>query len=237
MKFFFPSRTHRTFPPGQGLLEALLAIGIIVLGLGALLTLTLKNISASTASRERIMATQLAREGVEVVRAMRDSNWLAASNGDPTRLWDKGLWNEAALGTCAADCNGAYISFNSTNPTYYVVGNWSPYALNFPNNQTIDQPDYALFRNVKYHFWTQFAGGTPPGSDYESTGYRRLVILDPVCKSGAGVVTVNQGQVDCGTDTKIGIQVTVEVDWPTAGLFGGALRRSLTLSEFLYNWR
>lgn len=221
----------------------MMAIGVVLLGLGALLALTLSNVAASNASRERIVATQLAREALEVVRGIRDSNWLAISNGGvvtcnyqggsaPALGWDTCLVEATS---CTTGCNGAFISFNDLYP-YGDASHWTPYAVVFTGNRDINQSDYQLFRNDQYHQWTQFAGGTT-GSGYSATGFRRLVTLDPVCRDSSGNVTVAVGAVGCGTNTKIGLRASVEVDWPTAGLFGGAVRRSLVMSEFLYNWR
>src|SRR6185436_5212342 len=79
------------FRPGQGLLEAILALGIILVGLGAILTFTLKNIAAATDSGQRIVAANLAREGIDVIRGLRDSNWLAGNKSDANRVWDDDL--------------------------------------------------------------------------------------------------------------------------------------------------
>ena len=62
---------------GQGLLEAIIAIGIILTATIASLTLIVSSIEASRGVRERLIASNLAREGIEAVRAVRDSNWLA----------------------------------------------------------------------------------------------------------------------------------------------------------------
>ena len=70
---------------GQGLLEAVIAICIIVTGIVAALTLAIGSLSAGVASESRIIATNLSREGIEVVRNIRDSNWVAGGK------WDLGL--------------------------------------------------------------------------------------------------------------------------------------------------
>lgn len=69
--------TFRSRPSGQGLLEAIIAIGIILTATVASLTLIVSSIEASHGVRERLIAMNLAREGMEVVHQVRDSNWLA----------------------------------------------------------------------------------------------------------------------------------------------------------------
>ena len=74
-----------TTPRGQGLLEMTVAIGIIVTGVVGALSMVSGSVSASKESQTRVVAVGLAREGIEAVRVIRDSNWLAA------RVWDDGL--------------------------------------------------------------------------------------------------------------------------------------------------
>lgn len=71
---------------GQGLVEVIIALGIITTGIVGVLTLTYSSLSASETSIKQIIAANLAREGVEVVRSIRDSNWLS---DDPN--WLAGL--------------------------------------------------------------------------------------------------------------------------------------------------
>ncbi len=83
---------------GQGLLEAVIALGIIITGVIAALTLAIANLSGSVASETRITAANLAREGVEVTRNVRDSNWIAGASWDAS-LADGTyavLWNTVA---------------------------------------------------------------------------------------------------------------------------------------------
>lgn len=70
---------------GQSLIETIVAIFILTSALTAGLGLTIYAFSSTTTSQNQIIASNLAREGIEVVRMMRDSNWLASDvSGDPT---------------------------------------------------------------------------------------------------------------------------------------------------------
>lgn len=62
---------------GQSLIETIIAIFILTTGLAAGLALAVYSFSASSDIAEKISATGLVREGIEVIRRMRDSNWLA----------------------------------------------------------------------------------------------------------------------------------------------------------------
>lgn len=67
---------------GQSLIETIVAIFVLTTGLVSGLALAIYSFGASSDILERITATGLAREGVEVVRRMRDSNWLADTLSD-----------------------------------------------------------------------------------------------------------------------------------------------------------
>lgn len=64
------------------------AIGITIIALMAILALLRYVIVAGRYSADRFVATNLAMEGIEIVRAIRDSNWLATS---PPKTWNEGL--------------------------------------------------------------------------------------------------------------------------------------------------
>ena len=63
---------------GQTLIETLLATFILTTSLVAGLSVAIYALTASAVSKNQIIATNLAREGIEAIRMMRDSNWLAA---------------------------------------------------------------------------------------------------------------------------------------------------------------
>lgn len=62
---------------GFTLLEVLVAIVVITTGLAAALSLITITISSAAVSKDRLIAANLAQENLEVLRNIRDSNWLA----------------------------------------------------------------------------------------------------------------------------------------------------------------
>src|SRR3989338_5313329 len=70
---------------GQSLLEMIFSIAILMTVSSAILALTTSNLVGQKESEFQIVANNLAREGVEVTRNIRDANWLAG------RDWDEGL--------------------------------------------------------------------------------------------------------------------------------------------------
>ncbi len=61
---------------GQTLIETLVAAFILVMGISAALGLASYSLKATTNIRQQTVALGLAREGIEVVKNMRDTNWL-----------------------------------------------------------------------------------------------------------------------------------------------------------------
>ena len=67
---------------GQTLIETVVALFILTTGLAAGLTLAIYSFSSSSVSSNKVIASALAREGLDAVRRLRDSNWLAGTLSD-----------------------------------------------------------------------------------------------------------------------------------------------------------
>jgi len=67
---------HLTKQGGQTLIETVVAIFIMVMGVTSALGLAIYSLNASTNVSKQIIAIGLAREGIEAIKNMRDTNWL-----------------------------------------------------------------------------------------------------------------------------------------------------------------
>ena len=76
---------NRNLEKGFTLIEALVALVILTVSLGPALVLSSNISSTSSVIQNNLIAANLSQEGVEVIRALRDSNW---HNG---LLFDNGL--------------------------------------------------------------------------------------------------------------------------------------------------
>ena len=76
---------------GFTLLEALFAIFIITVGLTGAISAILQLLNLSSFSSSKLTAAYLAQEGIEIVRNMRDTNWLQAGEPGKVSPWDDGL--------------------------------------------------------------------------------------------------------------------------------------------------
>ena len=70
---------------GFTLVEIVAVLFVVAIGLVGVLSLIVQNIQSQNISKNTITAYQLAQEGVELVRKVRDTNWLA------TRSWNAGM--------------------------------------------------------------------------------------------------------------------------------------------------
>lgn len=67
---------------GFGLIEVTVSIYILAMGLLGLMSLLHQSLKTQDINKNTIIAAQLAQEGVELVRGVRDNNWLDPVNTD-----------------------------------------------------------------------------------------------------------------------------------------------------------
>jgi Tfp pilus assembly protein PilV len=67
-------------PNGYTLIEALVSFLLLVVAITPAILLATSSVNVASAIQNNIIAANLAQEGVEVIRAIRDTNWL---NDDP----------------------------------------------------------------------------------------------------------------------------------------------------------
>ena len=72
------------------LIELVIAISLITVGAGAAFGVIQSTIGFTAITSSQLTASYLTQEGIEVIRNIRDSNWLA-QGGDPVLLWDNGI--------------------------------------------------------------------------------------------------------------------------------------------------
>lgn len=209
--------SKRNSPLGQGLLEVLIAFTVVGLGLGAALVLLLRSGIENRRMELKSIAVNLAREGVEVIRGMRDSNWLAGDR------FDKELFDDA---------QDPGIDTVDGTPVFDIsLGGWS---LNFaPNPGDINNPSFpepeSVVRVVPDNNFVSgdtYQQGVASGT---ATPFRRIFYTRALC-SNAETTPVNG--YDCPPATKIGVAVAVLVHWTDRG-------KDFTVAaeEHLYDWK
>lgn len=169
-------------------MEMIVAIAIIVTGLVGALSLTISNLSGVGEAGTRGVASNLAKEGIDVVRNIRDTNWLKNS------VWDDGLSSGSDFTAIAV--------FNPTT---------NAWRLDFTSNGASDAAA-KLYREENNLYLQDM---TPPGE--VETLYSRLIILDPICFNAATETETITGNLCGGGEEKIGIRVKSEVVWTESG--------------------
>ena len=144
---------------GQSLMEMVFAIGILLMVVAAILALATSNAIGQKESESQIIANSLAREGIEVVRNLRDSNWLAGQN------WDFGLAGP-----------GVGLPSLTAIPVFDRLNN--AWQLDF----NADQPTTV---NIFGGVYNQQSVGEPP--DGTATPFSRLLTLYSICQAASGV--------------------------------------------------
>ena len=168
---------------GQTLLELIFAMGILLIVVTSVLALTISNITGQKESENQIIANNLARESIEVIRNKRDSNWLARLS------WDTGLFDSSRT------INTAITVFNETD------NDWN---INFTNNES----DYVLYRSYR-HVFRHY--NLKPITD-NVTGFSRHLILDDICLSDSTKIEFIDFPCSADS-TKIGIRIKSIVNW------------------------
>ena len=146
---------------GQTLIETLAAIFILVMGITSAVGLAVYAFGFSTSVTKEIIATGLAREGIEAVKNMRDTNWLqqttinnncynyASTTAFNSNCYSDWLDEDYCLQPTggAGGCNSVpiassnfIISFDSSDPRFFeksrsTLNGFQGYGLTFnPTN-------------------------------------------------------------------------------------------------------
>jgi type II secretory pathway pseudopilin PulG len=112
---------------GFTVLEVIIAIFVITVGIVGILGLVTWTISSSTYSSDKLVAAYLAQEGIEIVRNIRDTNWLEGAAN-----WDDGFtvgnyyevdYDDPDLVNCPLPCDygssGTNLDFLKINSGFY----------------------------------------------------------------------------------------------------------------------
>lgn len=107
------------------LIELLVAITVMAVSIVAVYALVPRAIKTSKVNADRFIVAQLANEGIEVIKNIRDTNWLEQMTF-PANSWDEGLTN------CAAGCEVDYLTPSIQDPVLplYETGRYLKVDIN-----------------------------------------------------------------------------------------------------------
>ena len=239
------------------MLELIVSIGVIVASVVSILGLVIATTTTSDASKAQILATNLAREGVEIARSIRDNNWLALDVSVPNTAWNKSLYHESEVPPGQFDFT-AIASFQP--PTPPTGGTW---ALHF-NEDALGDPRTEFYFHPVRGIYTQVenTGGCPGGPfccelpnpgpmcNFQPIQYWRILHLNPICWPDGGPTETYPEQIlgdsesfASGGDpcqlkypvapyTQVGIQIRSRVRWLEHGKVS-----AVEVNDKLFNWK
>ncbi|MEI6596821.1 MAG: prepilin-type N-terminal cleavage/methylation domain-containing protein [bacterium] len=147
---------------GISIIEVVIAVMIIAMGMIGVLSLVIQNVKSQYINKNVLMASGLAGEGLELVRNIRDLNWLTTENtwnqnivGDGTYTIDYGGLTSINAAVNLISDAGARLYINSNGLYTHTASGNTP--TNFYRLITvIDQGDYLDVRcTVRWKDGTQ----------------------------------------------------------------------------------
>jgi len=154
---------------GFTLIEIIVAIFVTVVGVVGIYSLVPHILKTSALNTDKFIAAQLAREGIEIMRNMRDSNFLYMLYEDFNAEWDSGLDDFFCTGLngCQVDytmlagqdwtggqpliaptnygLNGQYLSIDNATGLYSYVGGVGTTPTKFKRRIRTTITDYGAF--------------------------------------------------------------------------------------------
>lgn len=104
---------------GFSILEILILISVILVSLTGLISLSIGSIKSQTNSRNALVAVELAQEGIEIVRNIRDTNWLNLSSSD----WNSNLGNGNYIVNYGSTALSSVSGINDNAAKLYIDSN------------------------------------------------------------------------------------------------------------------
>lgn len=141
------------------LLEVILAITVLTIATGGSFILISQIIASSSIAQSRLTAAYLTQEGIELVKNIRDNNWLQGND------WDEGLGGETEdtyyeadsnrynLIPCVFSCATVDLRFLKISDFYnYDFGDPTIFKRKITISKEVDKP-FRLKVSVEV-FWT-----------------------------------------------------------------------------------
>jgi Tfp pilus assembly protein PilV len=192
----------------QSLLETIIAISVLVVGVVSEISLVSAMVVSRTTAEYETVATNLAREGIEVVRNVRDTNWMN------NVAFDTGLFAQTRY------C----LSFEPTNSDGNHPNGWRLGTATLSSTLTVMKYTAGPYIG----FYTQVCTGETAKWTVVATIYTRTVTTQDICSDGS----VKAAGVSCTAGTSVGALITSLVNWSERGR-----PHSITLVEKIYDWR
>lgn len=203
---------------GESLLEVVIAITILTTVLSSAFGVLIQASATNGNSVNRVIALNLAREGIESVRNIRDTNWLKYS-GDRRSKWlcldTVSTLNACEGNTISSITEGTYrVEFSESAGRYFL----KKIAEDLTEKEVLPKEFFRLYQTS--------AGRISHESTFnEALSFYRQIRLVPESDY------LNVGCHDVGCPKDVRLNVLVRVQW-----LDGKNIRSLDLETYLYDF-
>lgn len=195
----------------ESLIEVILAIFIIATGSATATSLIISATTANSLSRDNLIALNLAVEGIEGVRNIRDSNWLKFGY-DKEHCWNMKPDKTACVGTDLIE-EGNYKLFLDTTTMKWNLSAKTTDALNLSTGIATTNAQFQLF-------FYDLAGTADTDANGISTDDPDLYVAQGTSGAGSSsrffrMITIDYPTGTPSTDQYINVSCLVE--WKGTG--------------------
>ncbi len=218
---------------GQTLIETMVAIFILVTGIVAALGLSIFAFNTSNNVTQQIIATGLAREGIEAVKNIRDTNWLQQTTIDAncynyvnTSANDAKCyrnWETQWINISPPSGSKPYaLSIDPTDPNFWQIKTDAQSKFGLQFNPNFSSPSFKGFYSTDVN---------NPQLDGTANFYRTVTITE---------IKTSPFDVDAAFPELL---VDSQVWWrgakcPTSSTYAGALSSCrIDIQTYLTNWK
>ena len=127
-------------PKGETLIEVIVAIGVVGLGAITASGMIISSIRNTAVNKNYLLADNLAKEGIEAVKSIRDTNWLRFSY-DTENCWD--VLNDEEVIDTKGDCKKS-TKINNTGTSKFYRVNMNPKNSTAPFKFKLEEPEEAV---------------------------------------------------------------------------------------------
>jgi type II secretory pathway pseudopilin PulG len=175
---------------GETLAETLIALSILAIGITVASTVTSSSIQNLENTVNRIVATNLAREGLEAVHNIRETNWMKFSNNK------RGCWNHLPQSTASTDaCTPGTTNIQAGDYIVYLdtAKRWRLEKLTTLNQDTLpvlyklsasSEKIEEIFNHIGPLAITESLGNTTTPPDKSKTLFKRIIHIEYLNNTG-----------------------------------------------------
>lgn len=204
-------KQRRWFWRGETLVEVIIAVFVVSLGSAIAASLIVTSFQANTLSRDNLIAMNLAGEGIEAVRGVRDTNWLKYGF-DKDNCWNV-LPSESGCSLTSNKITAGYYTVELDQNLVWQMTKVNPQiALNLGSSSALNNDLYKLkiLSRNEVPFFSHYLLDYPASVNYEELEenpqygrfYRMIEILNIIPDAGG---------------TPVSMEVKSSVQWKTQG--------------------